>query len=161
MNGKTFTYLLASLLAIGAAFALALSNERPATIGTPYETLQAHRARWQSRRPANYAVSITRRCYCPLYSVRVKVSGAEVKHTEFVNSPINPSDFANHRYYPRDVDSLFKIVEDAYESKAHKIEVIFDDTYGYPAKAFIDRNHDVVDDESVYELANFEAGHAD
>jgi hypothetical protein len=106
-------------------------------------------------------VNINKWCFCALYAVRVKVSGAEVKHTEFMNSPSNPSNFANRLYYPRDVDSVFKIVEDAYESKAYKIEVIFDDAYGYPAKATIDRNRDIVDDESVFELANFEAVHVD
>jgi hypothetical protein len=160
MSGRNFAYLLASLLAIGAALALALSHDRSATIGTPYDTFQAHRTIWSSRRPADYAVSIKRWCYCPLYSVRVSVSGAEVKHSEFLNNPTDPSVFANSRY-PRDVDSLFKIVDDAYASRAYKIDVVFDETYGYPAKAFIDRNADAVDDENVFELSNFQAGHAD
>jgi hypothetical protein len=159
MSGKNFAFLLASLFAIGVALALALSHERPATIGTPLETFQAHREMWSSRRPAAYAVSISRRCFCPSWSVRVKVSGAEVRNVEFLNSPGNPSDFADRRYYPRDVDTLFKIVEDAYTSKAYKIEITFDETLGYPAKVFIDRDRDTVDDEQWFELAHFEARH--
>src|SRR5262245_57725260 len=112
MSGKNFAILLTSLFAIGIALALVLSYERPATIGTPYEAFQAHRTAWSSQRPAAYAVSIHRRCFCPLWSVRVKVSGAEVQNLQFLDSSSNISEFADRRYYPRDVDSLFKIVED-------------------------------------------------
>jgi hypothetical protein len=159
MSGKNCALLLASLFAIGVVLALALSHERPATIGTPYETFQAQRTMWLSRRPADYTVSIDRRCFCPLYSVRVKVSGTRVERLEFLNGPSNSADFADRRFYPRDVDSLFKIVDDAYGSRAYKIEVIFDDTFGYPIKALIDRDRDTVDDENVFELAHFEASH--
>jgi hypothetical protein len=159
MNGKNFALLLASLFAIGVALALALSNERPATIGTPFENFQAQRATWLSRRPAAYSVSITRRCYCPLWSVRVKVSGSEVDKLEFLDSPGNPSGFADRRHYPRDVDALFRIIDDAYTSKAYKIEILFDETFGYPAKVFIDRDRDTVDDEQWFELDNLEANH--
>jgi hypothetical protein len=158
MSGKNFAFLLASLFAIGVALALVLFHERPATIGTSYESFQAHRATWASRRPTAYAVSINRRCFCPVWSVRVKVAGAEVENVEFLNSPSSPSDFADRRFYPRDVDSLFKILDDAYMSRAYKIDVMFDDTLGYPTKAFVDRERHAVDDEQVFELENFEAG---
>ena len=161
MSGKNFAFLLASLLAIGLALALALSHERPRTTGTAYEAFRAQMAKWSSRRPASYAVRIDRRCFCPQYSVRAKVSGTNVEHLEFLNGPSNASDFSDRRFYPRDVDSLFRIIDDAYASRAYKIEVIFDDTYGYPARAFIDRDRDTVDDENVFDLANFEAGHVD
>jgi hypothetical protein len=91
--------------------------------------------------------------------VRVKVSGAEVEHVELLNSPGNASDFADRRYYPRDVDTLFKILDDAYSSRAYKVEITFDEILGYPTKAFIDRDRDTVDDEQWFELAHFEAGH--
>jgi hypothetical protein len=159
MSGKDFAFLLASLLAIGVALAVALSQERPATIGTSYEDFQAHRAAWASRRPAAYAVTIKRRCFCPLWSVRVKVAGAEVEHVDFLNTPSNLSDFADRRFYPRDVDSLFKILDDAYTSRAYKIDVVFDDSLGYPTSAFVDRDRDTVDDEQVFELEKFEAVH--
>jgi hypothetical protein len=158
MSGKNFAFLLASLLAIGVCLTLALSQERPPTMGTSYEVFQAQRAAWASRRPATYAVSIKRGCFCRLWSVRVKIAGSEVESVEFLNNPSNPSDFADRRFYPRDVDSLFKIVDDAYTSRAYKIDLMFDDTFGYPTKAFIDRDRDTVDDEELFVLENFEAG---
>jgi hypothetical protein len=91
--------------------------------------------------------------------VRVTVSGTTVKSLEFLSHPSNSADFIDRRFYPRDVDSLFEIVDDAYVSRAYKIEVTFDDTYGYPIKTLIDRNRDTVDDESAFELAHFEASH--
>jgi hypothetical protein len=159
MSGKNFAFLLASLLAIGVALALTLSHDRPATIGTPFETFQAHRVVWSSRRPAAYAVSISRQCFCLPWSVRVKVSGVEVEDVELLDSPGNASNFADLRYYPRDVDTLFKILDDAYSSRAYKVEITFDEILGYPTKAFIDRDRDTVDDEQWFELAHFEAGH--
>jgi hypothetical protein len=159
MSGKNFTVLLVSLLTIGVALAITLSHERPPTIGTPYETFRAQRTIWLSRRPADYDVSIDRRCFCPPYSARVNVSGAKVERLELLNSPRNSVDFADGRFYPRDVDSLLKIVDEAYASRAYKIEVTFDVTYGYPTKVFIDRDRDTVDDEDVFELSNFEARH--
>jgi hypothetical protein len=69
--------------------------------------------------------------------------------------------FANRSLYPRDVDSLFRTIDAAYASKAYKIEITFDEAFGYPAKAFIDRDLGTVDDEQLFELANFEAKNVD
>jgi len=93
--------------------------------------------------------------------VRVTVSGDKVENLKFLDGPSNPSDFNDRRYYPRDVDALFQIIDDAYKSKAYKIEITFDEIFGYPAKAFIDRDRDTYDDEQWLELENFEAAISD
>jgi hypothetical protein len=150
MSGKNFALLLATLVAVGAALAVAFSPGRPPTIGTPYEQFQAHRAAWSRQRPSNYSVSIEKSCFCPLWSVRVTVSAAGVQNLKFLNSPNDPSIYADHRYYPRDIDEVFGVIDAAYSSKAYKIELTFDDTYGF---------QDAVDDEQGITLSAFEPEH--
>ena len=158
MSGKKLAFLLAALSAIGLALALAVSHERPGSTGTPYETFQAHRATWSSRRPADYVVTINNKGQKHLLSVRVKVSSSEVKSVEFLNRSSMPSNFTDRRY-PRDVDSLFKILDEAYISRAYKIEIMFDATFGYPVRAFIDPDRDTYDDEKSFELSDFFPSH--
>ena len=155
MNGKSFALLFAFLIAIGTALSLALSNERPESIGTSFEDFQAHRDLWVSRRPKGYAVKVDRQCYCPIWSARVTVAGAEVKDVEFLVDRSDPSIFADARRYPRDIDTVFEIINTAYKERAYNIELTFDETYGYPVRAFIDWNHDTVDDETYFELSEF------
>ena len=155
MNGKSFALVCAFLIAVGAALTITLSNERPESIGTSVEDFQAHRDIWRSRRPNGYSVKVDRRCYCPIWSARVTVAGAEVKGVEFLVDRGDPSIFTDSRRYPRDIDTVFEIIDAAYKERAYSIELTFDETYGYPAKASIDWNHDTVDDENYFELSEF------
>ncbi len=159
MGRKNFALLLVSLVVITAVLVVALSQGRPDTIGTAYEVFQAHRNTWASRRPANYAVNVDRRCFCPLWFVRVTVAGAEVSDVKFLNTPNDPSLFSDRRRYPRDIDTLFEIIDAAYMSRAYRIELTFDETYGYPVRVLIDGDRDAVDDEKTFVLSAFTPSH--
>jgi len=156
MRGKDFTLLLTLFIAAGATLALALLPARPATTGTSYEEFQAHREVWARQRPANYSVSVEKSCFCPRWSVRVTVSAAGVQSLRFLNDPDDRSVYADHRYYPRDIDEVFSLIDAAYLSRAYKIDLTFDDAYGYPVRTVIDQNHDTVDDEQAITLSAFE-----
>jgi hypothetical protein len=156
MNSKNFALLVPCLIVVAAVFVLALPPERPSTIGTGYDVFQAHRNTWALRRPANYAVNIDKGCYCPWWSVRTTVAGNDVRNVEFRNKPNDPSVFSNPRYYPRDIDTVFEVIEAAYKSRAYKIEVAFDETYGYPVRALIDDDRDTLDDEQSFEVSKME-----
>jgi len=156
MGRKNFALLLALFVAVGATLTLAFWLERPATTGTSYEEFQAHRAVWARQRPSNYSVSVEKSCFCPRWSVRVTVSATGVQSLRFLNDPIDRSVFADHRYYPRDIDEVFSLIDAAYSSRAYKIDLTFDDAYGYPVRTVIDQNHDTVDDEQAIMLSAFE-----
>ncbi len=157
MNGKSFALLFVFLIAVGVALSLALSNERPESIGTSFEDFQAHRDIWASRRPEGYVVKLDRTCYCPIWSARVTVAGAKVRGVQILVDRIDPSIFADTRRYPRDIDTVFEIINTAYKERAYNIELTFDENYGFPAKALIDWNRDTVDDETYFELSEFKA----
>lgn len=158
MNGKSFALLFAFLIAIGVVLTIALSNERPESIGTPYGEFQVNWVIWETKRPKSYSVTLDRRCYCPIWSARVTVAGAKVKDVQILVDRIDPSIFADTRRYPRDIDTVFDIINLAYQERAYSIELTFDETYGYPVRAFIDWNRDTVDDEKTFELSEFAPG---
>jgi hypothetical protein len=160
MGARNFALLLALLIAAGVALAIALSPGRPATVGTSYEAFLAHRATWARHRPSIYSVSVRRSCYCPLWSVRVTVSAAGVQSLKYLSDRNDRSVYSDHRYYPRDIDEIFSLIEKAYTSRANKIDLSFDEDYGYPVSALIDQNYDTVDDEQSVTLSDFEPGNA-
>ena len=158
MNGRQFGLLLAILVAVGAALAIAVSCPRPATTGTPYAEFAAHRVLWARQRPSNYTVDIQKRCFCPTWSVRVMVTAAGLQSLKFMNDPRDRSVYADHGRYPHDIDEVFDLVEAAYSTRAYKIDLTFDDVYGYPASVFIDRDLNTSDDEQSIKLSAFEPG---
>lgn len=159
MGAKDFGILLGFLVALGIVLTLTISIPRPATTGTPYAQFQAQRAQWEERRPITYSVSIQRLCFCRIWSVRVAISEADVEQIRHELEPSDPSQFADRRYYPRNIDDVFRIIDAAYAARAYLIELSFDETYGFPVRAFIDTDRDTVDDEQTFTLSGFEPSH--
>jgi hypothetical protein len=161
MSRKDFALLLALLVAAGVALTLAISSKRPATTGTSHGDFQAHRDLWARQRPPNYTIVIEKSCFCPPWSVRVTVAANGMQSLQFVKTPNDRSVYADHRRYPRDIDEVFNFIETAYSSRAYKIDLTFDDVYGYPVSTFIDQDRDTVDDEQAIRLSTFESGKTD
>ena len=59
--------------------------------------------------------------------------------------------------WPKTVDELFGFLEAVKRQQPHQLDVSFDETFGFPARIFIDysANPLMVDDGLLLELSNF------
>lgn len=119
------------------------------------ERLEAHRAQWRSQGVDSYQFILQRLCFCaggtsPATVVvrnRQRLSVTVVETGE----PI-PEMYA--QYYLT-VDELFDFIGDAISRKAHRIDVTYDASYGYPTKISIDYLEFAVDEEMAFEASSF------
>jgi hypothetical protein len=155
MEGKNFGVLLGLLLGIAGAVALPLSIPKPRTVGTPYAEFRRHWEQWDAMRPAGYTVHIERNCFCAIWDVLVQVLPDGEERLQRAYQPEDPRRLVSQRYHPRNIDDVFAYVDNLYFEKAHRIDLKFDEKYGFPYEAAIDWNFGVVDDESWLILSDF------
>lgn len=113
--------------------------------------LQRARALWQRQALASYRFEYTPRCaQCAPNATRavlVSVDRGVVIDAEYVGSyePVNtnPQAFGT-------VDSLFAIVQRAYDQHAYTVRVRYDETRGFPSDVWIDWRGDLADEESGF-----------
>jgi hypothetical protein len=108
---------------------------------------------WTAARPTAYAFRYRVSCFCAngmvRYRVRVRdgrvIDAAQIDPLPSVASFPAPSD----GYLT--VDSLFAWARRAYERRADRVAVSYDDKYHYPTKIQIDWRRDAIDDEMSVE----------
>ena len=113
--------------------------------------LSRARALWQRVGPSSYRYVYARRCgECSPYATRaawVTVSRGLVVDAAYVegNEPINegPQAFGT-------VDSLFALVQRAYDEHAADVRVQYDATLGYPTDVWVDWRRDMADEEGGF-----------
>lgn len=117
--------------------------------------LVAARARWNSNGVSNYVVTARTLCFCVLggQPVRVSVRNGAVTSVVVIATG-QPVDAALTSVY-RPIESLFDVLEDAVQRRAHRIEVTYDKQYGYPTRFFIDYLENAADEEFGYEIDTF------
>ncbi len=117
------------------------------------DDIAAHRAFWESKRPARYVYELERWCKCPKEEqgpVRVTVEGTVVverRHPEtgaVVASSLNGA-------FPS-VDGLFDMLEDAVRRKPWSVNVSWDGELGYPRDFYVDFESNVLYDELSYRV---------
>jgi hypothetical protein len=155
MDGKTFGVLLGLLFGVGAALVLTLSIPKPPTIGTSYAEFRRHWQQWEEVRPAGYALRIERHCFCVVWDVSVEILPNGEERLIHAQIPEAPRQLASQRWHPRNIDDVFAYVDNLYFEKAHRIDLKFDQKYGFPYEAAIDQTVGVVDDESRLLLSDF------
>lgn len=112
------------------------------------ESLESNRALWEERRPEVYEFTLKREpCECPpdwRSPMRVTV------HHRLIRSALNvetglplPVDSR----HAMTIDDLFDLVEHALLENAFRVNVTYDDTFGYPTSIFIDYHANRADDE--------------
>ena len=108
---------------------------------------------WRDQAITNYAVTITRVCFCSeVRAVRVTVTNREVVSRVFVEDgqPV-PSVLTD--VYPS-IDGLFDLLESA-ARRADEMHLTFDPNLGIPLQANIDFAKNAVDDEVNFVVSDF------
>jgi len=122
----------------------------------PERQLQAARLKWERTRPAAYAITIARYCFCAPGGgpVIVSVRDGVVESRTYVNSgaAVAPTDAD---YFPT-VDGLFEVIEDARRQGADAINATYDPTRGFPVVISIDYVREIADEELSYRTTNFQ-----
>ena len=60
---------------------------------------------------------------------------------------------APERFVP--IEGLFALIQNAITQNAARIEVSYDETYGYPAELFIDYDERMADEEDRFTISSF------
>lgn len=140
------------LLALCGAFAAAgCSSTGPG--GSIESEVVFYRAQWESTKPASYTYAVRHTCFCgqaAIGPVRVTVGPSGVTSRVYVDTSM-PVDSAVFDVFP-DIDGLFDVIQQAIEDDAHRIDVTWDETMGYPLDISIDYIELAVDDERGYQI---------
>ena len=138
--------MLACLFAITACAVL-----EPEPGAADRRALSRNRTLWQRVGPQSYRYVYLPRCgeCAPTYqrATWVTVQKGIVVDAEYVDGtdPVltGPQVYAT-------VDSLFALVERAYDNHAADVRVTYDATFGYPTEVWIDWRRDMVDEEGGF-----------
>jgi hypothetical protein len=142
--------LIRACCALAVVAAAGCDLVSPATSADGRDDLQEARALWAAAGIRDYELTVERFCFCGLpgpVEVRV-VDGTTVSVTRTENDTPVPVDEA----YP-DVEGLFAVVDDALARRAHRLQVTYHPTLGYPTHISIDYEEYVADEELAYEAS--------
>ena len=115
---------------------------------TPENDLAEYRALWEAQSLTDYTFDVVKNCFCwPIADVRITVQGGVITDVTELASEVarDPETF-------RTINSLFDLVQDAYERDAHEIQVEFDPGRGYPTRIWIDYVEMMMDEEMGFTL---------
>ena len=115
---------------------------------TPENDLAEYRALWEAQGLRDYTFDVRRVCYCQFMGdVRVTVQDGVITGVTELASEIarDPETF-------RTINSLFDLVQDAYDRDAHEVQVDFDPDRGYPTRIWIDYVEMMMDEEMGFTL---------
>jgi hypothetical protein len=125
-----------------------------AVSATAYDTLEQNYAKWKTHRPARYAYTYGKSCFCPLLTWRVEVSGdsvVKVSLKNFSGDTTRPS--ANPQYFSP--DSIFARIKAGLDAKPDSASIRYDSLLGYPASAIFDPRIHTSDDEYSIGMMDF------
>ncbi|MCY4447510.1 MAG: DUF6174 domain-containing protein [Chloroflexi bacterium] len=125
------------------------------TPGSPQAALLQAQERWEHSGVADYAYTGAWVCFCPeayLADTQVTVSGGSVTAVDPADPGIDAIP-APERFVP--IDDLFALIQDAITNNAARIEVSYDETYGYPTSLFIDHDERMADEETSFAISSF------
>ena len=110
--------------------------------------LDDNRERWESVRPAAYAVVVERLCFCGGEArgpVRVLVQGTiPTERTYTASGQAVSAELAP--FFPT-IDGLFDVLADAFDRDAHEVRVTYDEETGIPVDVWIDYEENTADEE--------------
>ena len=123
--------------------------------GSPQAALLQAQQRWEQSDVADYSYTGAWVCFCPevyLADTQVTVSGGSVTSVDSADPGIGAIP-APERFVP--VDGLFALIQEAITNNAARIEVSYDETYGYPVDLFIDHDERMADEETSFAISSF------
>lgn len=117
--------------------------------------LVAARARWNANGSTDYDMVSRALCFCILggQEVRVTVRGGRVTSLVVVSSGqvIDPAQYSQYAT----VERLFDVIEDAIDREAVRLEVTYDNRFGYPVRFQIDYSEMIADEEYGHQVVSF------
>ena len=119
-------------------------------------TLLWHQDRWEHSGITDYDYTGAWSCFCPqeyLADVAVTVRGGVVTSVAFAGEEFTVGPPSPERFVP--VEELFTLLQDAVRRNAARIEVAYDERYGYPAELFIDYDERMADEETRFIMRGF------
>ena len=119
-------------------------------------TLLRYQDRWERSGITDYDYTGAWSCFCPqeyLAEVAVTVRGGVVTSVEFAGEEFTVVLPLPERFVP--VEELFALLQDAVRRNAARIEVSYDERYGYPTELFIDYDERMADEETRFVMRGF------
>ena len=119
-------------------------------------TLLRYQDRWERSGITDYDYTGAWSCFCPqeyLAEVAVTVRGGVVTSVEFAGEEFTVAPPLPERFVP--VEELFALLQDAVTRNAARIEVSYDERYGYPTELFIDYDERMADEETRFVMRGF------
>ena len=114
--------------------------------------------KWQDANISHYRYELGISCFCifaqdmPLV---IEVQDGEVVSMEYKSGKeIDPAFLEQFQRYDT-IDKIFAELEKA-QSEAERVEVTYDETYGFPTQITIDQASQAADDELYLTISNFE-----
>lgn len=113
--------------------------------------LVEQRELWASQGLSDYSFEVRRLCFCPLRErVRVRVvDGAVAGAVDLVADEELGGDEVG---WYLSIDGLFDLLDEAYGQGAHRVEVEFHASQGYPTHLWIDYHENIADEELGFTL---------
>jgi hypothetical protein len=140
--------------ALFLVFLLSLAFPHRAASATAYDSLTENNAKWKANRPARYAYTYSRSCFCIIDFVRVEVDGDSVVKVAFKDSiSIMPRTLNEPSYYSP--DSIFARVKADLDKNPYGHDIRYNALLGYPESAGFDPKQNVADDEHTYVMDEF------
>ena len=155
-----------SLFSLALVFIISCSTQNnentfvTAPINEDFSSIVDPLERWQSYNLDQYSIDEKRWCECfPPNSFTAYIIDNKVQDVDYEISKDN--------YYNRSIDEIenytknaamtinkaFSIIEE-YKYNAHRIEIEYDDKFGFPTRIFIDKDSTIADEEIIREFSN-------
>ena len=145
-------------LALGALLLAGCAVLEPEPQQADRRALARARALWERSGPSSYRYVYEPQCAeCPPSAARaawVTVENGVVIEASYVEGS-DPVNAGPQVYGP--VDSLFALVQRAYDERAARVRVEYDAALGYPTTLTVDWRRDVVDDEGGFRVPALDA----
>lgn len=128
-------------------------------VGQASSEVSTDQEKWQDANISHYRYELGISCFCifaqdmPLV-IEVK-DGKAVSMEYKSGKEIDPAFLEQFQRYDT-IDKIFAELEKA-QTEAERVEVTYDETYGYPTQITIDQAVQAADDELYLTISNFEA----
>ena len=126
--------------------------------GPQREALQENRTLWESQPIQHYRFNLKIGCNCPwgdMMPLTIEVQAGEILSMTASNGADITTYLQSFRPYGT-IESLFDTVDSAISRRAYKLDVTYDEKYGFPASIIINPSRAVFDDEKGYYVTNVE-----
>ena len=121
--------------------------------------LQVNREKWESQNITHYRFDLNIGCFCPIFWGKMPVT-VEVKEGEII-SMVDGNGFPLDESFSKEIEdtgtieNMFELIQKGI-SDAFSVGISYDSKYGFPVSIEFDWDRRIVDDESTYEITNFE-----